>query len=75
MDSIEQFCGVGRRLCVYVLCDIFVPLATDNNIFMLGVILPTKPSCGSLYLDASHFEIWNFFYRFWIKRVGRLLHI
>jgi hypothetical protein len=74
-DSIEQFCGDGRRLDVYVLCGIFVPLATDNNIFMLGVFPPTKPSCGILYLGASHFEVWNFSYRCWIKRVGRLLHI
>ena len=72
-DSVEQSCGYGRRLGVHVLCDIFVPLATNNNLFMLGVIPPIKPSCGSLYLGASHFEVWNFSYRFWIKRVGRLL--
>lgn len=75
VDSIEQFCEDGRRLGVYVLCDIFVPLATDHNIFMLGVIPPIKPSCGSSCLGASHFEVWNFFYRWWIKRVGRMLNI
>lgn len=74
-DSIEQFCGDGRRLGVYVIYDIFEPFTTDCNIFMLGVIPLTKPSCGSSYLGASHFEIWNFSYRCWIKRVGRLLHI
>jgi hypothetical protein len=37
-DSIEQFCGDGRRLSVYVLCDTFVPFATEHKIFMLEVI-------------------------------------
>jgi hypothetical protein len=35
----------------------------------------TKPSYGSSCLGALLFEVRNFSYKHWIKRVGRLLHI